>query len=56
MTYNTLLYEKEGGIGIVTINRPEALNALNGEVYTDTTFFLIQQGIVSHGCISSLLA
>lgn len=35
MTYNTLLYEKEDGIGIVTINRPDALNALNGEVYSE---------------------
>lgn len=24
-----LLYEKAGNIGILTINRPEALNALN---------------------------
>jgi len=35
MSYNTLLYEKENGIGIVTINRPQSLNALNGEVYTE---------------------
>jgi len=35
MTYNTLLYEKEDGIGIVTINRPASLNALNGEVYAE---------------------
>jgi enoyl-CoA hydratase len=35
VTYNTLLYQKEDGIGIVTINRPAALNALNGEVYTE---------------------
>ena len=35
MTYNTLLYEKEDGIGTVTINRPASLNALNGEVYTE---------------------
>jgi enoyl-CoA hydratase len=35
VTYNTLLYEKEDGIGIVTINRPASLNALNGEVYTE---------------------
>jgi len=35
MTYNTLLYEKEDGIGIVTINRPDSLNALNAEVYTE---------------------
>ena len=30
-----MLYEKEDGIGIVTINRPASLNALNGEVYTE---------------------
>ena len=35
MNYNNLLYDKEDGIGIVTINRPKSLNALNGEVYTE---------------------
>ncbi len=35
MKYQSLLYRKEEGIGIVTINRPESLNALNGEVYTE---------------------
>ena len=35
MTYKTLLYQKKDGIGIVTLNRPEALNALNSTVYTD---------------------
>ncbi len=35
MTYKTLLYEKKDGIGIVTINRPASLNALNGEVFTE---------------------
>lgn len=29
MAYETLLVETEGGVGIVTLNRPEALNALN---------------------------
>ncbi|EAX47963.1 Enoyl-CoA hydratase/isomerase [Thermosinus carboxydivorans Nor1] len=28
--YQNLLYEFDGGIGIITINRPKALNALNG--------------------------
>ena len=42
MTYNTLLYEKEDGIGIVTINRPASLNALNGEVY-DELYELFQE-------------
>ena len=35
MAYKTLLYEKEDGIGTVTINRPASLNALNGEVYAE---------------------
>ncbi|MBU2550638.1 MAG: enoyl-CoA hydratase/isomerase family protein [Proteobacteria bacterium] len=29
MTYETLLYEKADGIGLVTLNRPERLNALS---------------------------
>jgi enoyl-CoA hydratase len=35
VTYETLLYEKADGIGTVTINRPESLNALNGKVYSE---------------------
>lgn len=35
MKYQFLLYSKEEGIGIVTINRPKSLNALSGEVYTE---------------------
>ena len=35
MTYETLLYEKAGGIATVTINRPESLNALNFKVYAE---------------------
>jgi len=35
VTYKTLLYEKADGIARVTLNRPEALNALNSTVYTE---------------------
>ena len=35
MTYQTLLYEKKDGIGIVTLNRPDKLNALNSTVYNE---------------------
>ena len=35
MSYKNLLYDKEDGIGIVTINRPEVLNALNTEVFAE---------------------
>ena len=29
MTYTTILTEKRGRVGLVTLNRPEAMNALN---------------------------
>lgn len=35
MEYKTLLYDKKDGIGTVTINRPEVLNALNTDVFVD---------------------
>ncbi len=33
MAYQTILYQKENGIGTVTINRPQAANALNDLAY-----------------------
>ena len=44
--YQTLRYEKQENIGILTINRPEALNALNSTVIGD----------LRHSCASLLLA
>jgi enoyl-CoA hydratase len=35
MVFTTLLYEKKGPLGIVTINRPQALNALNTQAYLE---------------------
>ena len=32
MDFKTLIFEKENGIGIVTLNRPKAFNALNDEL------------------------
>ncbi|MGE5415823.1 MAG: enoyl-CoA hydratase/isomerase family protein [Acidobacteriota bacterium] len=36
MTYETILYEVEEGIGILTINRPKAMNAVNAQLLIDT--------------------
>jgi enoyl-CoA hydratase len=35
MTFETLLFEIENGTAIITINRPDKLNALNKNVFTD---------------------
>jgi enoyl-CoA hydratase len=35
MAYETMLYEKENGIAIVTLNRPETLNSVNTKMQAD---------------------
>ncbi len=35
MTYSTLLFETENGTAIITVNRPDKLNALNKDVFDD---------------------
>jgi len=35
MTYETILVEQEGAVTLVTLNRPQALNALNSQVLAD---------------------
>jgi len=35
MNYETLILEKEGGVRIITLNRPERLNALNDQLTAD---------------------
>ena len=38
--YKTLLYEKKDNIGILTINRPDKLNAISNELTTELKSFL----------------
>ena len=35
MTYKTLLLERQKGVGIITLNRPERLNALSRALFTE---------------------
>ena len=37
MTYQTILVERADRVGIITLNRPKALNALNGQVMDEVT-------------------
>ena len=37
MAYQTILVERDGRVGVITLNRPEALNALNSAVMHDVT-------------------
>jgi enoyl-CoA hydratase len=42
VVYGNFLFEKDNGVGILTINRPQAANALNGQAYSEL-FQLFQE-------------
>ncbi|RVD33072.1 enoyl-CoA hydratase, partial [Mesorhizobium sp. M4A.F.Ca.ET.020.02.1.1] len=35
MTYETIIVETRGKVGLITLNRPKALNALNSQVMAE---------------------
>ena len=37
MSYETIIVETKGKVGIIRLNRPQALNALNAQVNTELT-------------------
>lgn len=40
MKFETLEFKKEGGVGVLTVARPQAMNALNSQVLEDLRVFL----------------
>ena len=40
--YNTILVEKQGAAGIITMNRPEKLNAMNLEMKNEISDVLAE--------------
>lgn len=44
MSYETIIYEEEEGIGIVTLNRPESLNALNMKLKQELSHVFDEMG------------
>lgn len=44
MAYETILYQAEGGIGRITMNRPEAMNALTPTMLTELKAAVLEAG------------
>jgi len=44
MTYETILYRTEGGIGRITMNRPEAMNAITPTMLTELKAAVLEAG------------
>lgn len=40
MECNTLLFEKEAGIGVITLNRPASMNGINDEMMIELSYLL----------------
>ena len=47
MAYETIITEVRGKVGLITLNRPKALNALNSQVLSELTAALgVFEGVV----------
>ena len=44
MSYETLIYEEEGALGILTLNRPDQVNAMNRKMIDELELLLYRLG------------
>jgi enoyl-CoA hydratase len=44
MTYQTIIYQKESDIGRITLNRPQAMNAITPELLKELTAAIVEAG------------
>jgi enoyl-CoA hydratase len=52
MAFKTLLTEAEGGVGVITLNRPDAMNALSGELTRElNAAFNAMEADTQIGCV-----
>ena len=53
MNYNTILVEENDGIGIIKLNRPDVLNAINDEMLSE--LFQAVQSLEEHKAIKTIV-
>ena len=52
MAYKTILLDTEASVGLITLNRPDAMNALNSELMSELTAALDEYEVDANiGCI-----
>ena len=45
MTFETIIYNKEAGIGRITLNRPQAMNAITPFLLSEVTIAMVEAGV-----------
>ena len=53
MTYETVTYAVERGVGVLTLNRPDALNAMNGRMVEE--IIDVQKRVAEDDAVNAML-